>query len=145
MWKECLSKFYRKSFKKISCKVRQKQTMLAIWVGEVVAALLSEEGQHRRTHCDSLQGLSPHSPWMTCLPMYLAGREVFEVGGGGEGEHRKRAAMWLKSQESHEAQCFIAITFLSTVDLRWLDSAPFSCDSNVCVSPTIRVSLSLCI
>lgn len=42
--------------------------------------------QQRRSHCDSQQGLGPLSPWMTCLPTYLAGREVFGVGGvGGEG------------------------------------------------------------
>lgn len=58
------------------------------------------EGQHQQSHCDSLQWLSPRSPWMTCLPMYLAGREVFGVSGGGV--YRKRARMWLKSQESAE-------------------------------------------
>lgn len=41
------------------------------------------EGQFWRTHCDSPQGLSPRSSWMTRLPKYLAGREVFGVGSGG--------------------------------------------------------------
>lgn len=131
------------TWKRISCKVGQKQPMVAVWVGEVVDALQSEEGQHRRTHCDSLQGLSPHSPWMTCFPMYLAGGEVFEVGGGGAGVHSKRAAMWLKSQESNGAQRFTAITFFSAVKLRWLDSAPFSCGSAGCESQTIGLSHSL--
>lgn len=55
------------------------------------------EGQQWRSHCNSLQGLSPLLPWMTCLPTYLAGREVF---GAGWGSTAKGAWMWLKSQES---------------------------------------------
>ena len=48
----------------------------------VCCAVTLREGRHRSSHCDSLQGLSPRSPWMTCLPTYLAGREVFGAGGG---------------------------------------------------------------
>lgn len=40
-------------------------------------------GRHPGPHCDSLQGRSPLSPWMTRLPSYLAGREVFGLGEWG--------------------------------------------------------------
>lgn len=63
-----------------------KETIRAISAKRLLllyqCAAMFWKGQRRRSHCDSLQGLNPLLPWMTCLPPYLAGREVFGGRGG---------------------------------------------------------------